>query len=353
MTRNEFKKIITDLSTQLGRFPLIQEIADKLGVPAYKIPPLLKYLVEDGWLIRVGNNYRMASTPIVDSLRPDVEPPALPPPNPLPATIPNVPGKSGASLEAIRWVLLVIGIGAIIGSTYYTAIWMRESNPNWLAWILSVIIVMFSTAAFDVVVAMVSGAVTKQWWRWLLAGGFLALWLVVLSFSIGSTIAGQYNRHAYEQAQKARVSSGAQADASLVQASQDAVTRAQQTYEDARRYLNQLISQSSIEGGLESTANWRTTQAQLARQIKEQQAVVAQAESILARAEAERVQAIQNHPEASQAHVLDFYGWLAKAFRADRDQIQFWMNLFPAVFLDIIAPAALAIFLFMKRRETK
>jgi hypothetical protein len=49
--------------------------------------------------------------------------------------------------------------------------------------------------------------------------------------------------------------------------------------------------------------------------------------------------------------VIIFYSWLAKVLGISKDIAQFWMSLFPAIFVDIISPSALAIAFFMGKNE--
>lgn len=385
MTRTEVKHIIQRLAEQQGRFPMIQDIATALNVMAYRVPPILKVLVDEGWLLRVGNNYRLAPTgPLPPdeipgthvqrgtvSAAPNSVPPASSPPAPvaIPEAIPTalplpstpmvapaapIQAKPDSSLTVLRWVLLFIGVGAIIGSTYYTGIWMSESNPGWLAWLLSAIMVTFSTAAFDFIVALLSGTVTRHWCRFLIAGGFFVLWLVVITFSIGSTIAGQYNRHAH-QLGALRGSVEEQNQSATLTRLNSALVAAEASQKSAQAALDSLIrNQPQVPTDLKELAQYRTTFNNVQDAIKAQQGAVQQAQASVGNARQLLEAFVAQNPKAqaiATAQVPDFYAWIARTFHTDKDQVQFWLNLFPAVFLDLIAPAAIAIFLFMRKRE--
>ena len=90
-------------------------------------------------------------------------------------------------LISVRILMAIIGIGAVILSIYYTYVWLAEFLNMFLALLLSTIMIAFSVMAFEVMVIF---------WQNKQRGViplFCLLWLVVLIFSMISTIAGQYN----------------------------------------------------------------------------------------------------------------------------------------------------------------
>jgi hypothetical protein len=62
---------------------------------------------------------------------------------------------------------------------------------------------------------------------------------------------------------------------------------------------------------------------------------------------------IKNNPLAKQEvkKQMNFAQWIAGLFHGNEESIQFWMTLFPAIFLDIISPVFLTLFVFIRKRH--
>jgi hypothetical protein len=49
--------------------------------------------------------------------------------------------------------------------------------------------------------------------------------------------------------------------------------------------------------------------------------------------------------------VPDFYMWVGDIWKWGPNKIQFWLSIFPAIFIDILAPLSFAVVIFVRRRK--
>jgi hypothetical protein len=377
MTRQEInfetKKKITALIHELGRFPKIQELAAALNMNVYQTQLTLKSLVEEGFLTMQGNWYRLApsvslDTPKVHTVSEKIgllgqyertvpEPPGVWQENniKLPEKVtPEVKEKSDWTIMIIRFCMGFVGVGALILSLYNTYIWQRELSPPFLAGVLSAIVVVFSVFAFEIVLLFVSKEITDKWWRWLVSLIFGILWSIVAIFSITSTIAGQYNQHVSKLVTTAKENltvTANQEQWALLEEKKtqinDQIAGKKTQLSDYKSILVTTDEKDPKNKGTINDTRWHIVlvNRDIDKLNKDLTATIAQQQ-----------EALNKNPEGTSANTivektLNFYTWVATILGKDENTIQFWMNLFPAVFVDIIAPMALAIALFLKRRK--
>ncbi len=272
--------------------------------------------------------------------------------------IPSMEEDTDAARIVVQVGMGIIGTGAVIISMYYTSIWLLEFLPWVFAFILAAIMVGFSVLAFEAVILFLSGRATSHWTRWAVATSFVLLWIIVTVFSITSTIAGQYNRHVHNQDQQTREGRRERAAqvrwASLQERKQELAQRSA----EKRAQIAQLSRISSgvvdlqtraAHGGTFADTQWRIQKAE-----KELDGLSGDLEKI----RAEESALLKDHPDANAktsagGSLPDFYTWVAGVLKASRDHVQFWMSLFPAVFVDVIAPTAIAVALFLRKRKPR
>lgn len=413
MDKNQVKQRIRQAAAKHdGKFPPLWAIAEALDIPFYKVKPVLSALVADGWLIRKGNWHRFADparTPGVHVVEgtagvrfpretkeespwtniPDVEAPTEPvqdlalPVGPRPvqclsqtvAVGIGIPNESEIPQDAsdapvnpkanppvhhfsrdwpvlvIRALMVVIGLGAAVMSTYYTTFWLMEFLPTVLAVILGSIMVFFSVIAFETILIF---AQNRQWPA---VVAFILIWVVVAAFSIVSTIAGQYNQHqralVRTSVENVETTTSRLQLQSIREQRAELVTRAESKRNQIASLNKILASVSDIEQRAQFGRSWADTQAQIT--AAERALTGLQKEIDATRADERELLAAA--PTALAADPLsvsaapDFYTWLAGVLRISRDLSQFWLSLFPAIFIDVIAPAALAVSMFLARKK--
>lgn len=341
---NKIKNALRNyLTHNKGQFPKIEWIGKWTGLSYYKVVEALRILEAEGFLNRNYNQYKLNPIPI-----------DTPKQSPV---IPVQSKKKGKKkkkdrpdilLIVIRIVMAIIGMGASWLSMYYTRIWLLEFLPASLASLLSSIMILFSVAAFETL--LIFWANRKMFPIVI----FSFVWVVVLVFSVMSTIAGQYNArvtkreeitierteitHArltlesYDSEEKELLESLAEKRIEL-KASQVLFSQfdtLEQRKEDWRFYWNtkRAMNDSTlqIEKLQAQIKEVRETKRQLLKQSQQSAGIVQETEELV---------------------YASFYVWLSEVLKAKPMMIQFWLSIFPAVFIDIIAPLSISISLFL------
>lgn len=265
------------------------------------------------------------------------------------------PRQSGV-VALIRVVMGAIGIGAAVISMYYTSRFTQELFPyTLLAYLLSGIMVGFNIMAFELILLFGNGQATTHWFRWPAAFAFFLLWIVVGGFSITATIAGQYNQHATSTTKTAMDSGSPKV---LAIKYTNILTR-KRLYE---KQIKDAQTQNDILNKKQNEIKNDPKQAILFQQnswsITANNTQIATATTQYTKVVDEETAMLNEHPEVSAmaqteigTEVPDFYGFLARVFGATRDVVQFWVSLFPAVFVDVIAPIAAAAALFLRGKK--
>jgi hypothetical protein len=278
---------------------------------------------------------------------------------PVPVRKPKVKeeGVYGVPIYIIQFLMAIIGIGAAVISVYYTTIWLLEFLPWAFALLLSSIMVGFSVSAFETVILFMSGQVTEsRTAKATIAGGFIILWIIVSFFSIASTVAGQYNRHVQNlrEEAKAGVSTGRQ-NWAILQEQKGELQKRLSEYREQVSTLNKIMAgMSDVESRTRNNQVWYETQFRLQKANEQMSKVALDLDKVR---DEERVRLEESRKTGivlsttSAKDIPDFYAWLSNVTGAERDKAQFVMALFPAVFCDIMAPVALAVALFLRRKK--
>jgi hypothetical protein len=251
----------------------------------------------------------------------------------------------------------IIGIGAAIISMYYTNVWYLEFLPLFLALISSATTVGFSVIVFEAILLFISGQVTRKRFTQLgIVAGLIFLWVIVTSFSMMTTISGQYNRHvANLRAAALRHDTGTtRMSWSIIQEQKDDLRKQLAEYRQQITTLNQILSgMSNIEARKKNEQLWNETQYRLFLANKNIVNIGNQLNEI----RTQEQQQIAKNKEMGinfsviQKNIPDFYGWLGKVLKVSADLVQFIMSLFLAIFVDIISPVGIAIALFLRNQE--
>jgi hypothetical protein len=370
MTKSDVKRTIEALQNKHRRFPKLSEIGYELHLPEYKVSAILKLLVEDGWLVRIGNNYRIGEK--VDLIsQPLVQPPMLDkddsdqrgvpePVKAIPAhetTTPKAPEPAPAPAEPVpvekehtpRWIIMLlrvlmgfIGIGAVAASAYYTAVWNLGSMPAWLGILLAGIIVGFTTIAFETAYLM--------WMRrmYAAAAAFSIIWIVAATYSMGTTVSGQYDDWARaETARLERIAQLKQTTAEYEAAVNDynAKAKTRDNHQASRDAAQKVLD--TVES-MKDRANLRTNVGEAQAEVTKQDKQLLKDNADVAGAEAKMngLKALLP-PAALVEPVPTTYEWAGAVLKMEPSIIQFIMSLIPAIFIEIIAPASLAVAMFL------
>ena len=221
-----------------------------------------------------------------------------------------------------------------------------------MAWIFSILMITFSSIAFLTLIALINGSISKHWSRWLIAVLFFILWIITLIFSITSTIAGQYNKYiemenSFNIEQKDEI-----AQKNEIILIRENKSDAELRRNDFRKRLNVLLLQSQKiqNGDIVNGETWVTIQSRILATNSE----IEKLDKKIVEYREKELKILQSNPIIDMEGKIKrsaFYDWIANIFTEDKEVIRFWMIIFPSLFLDILSPAALSIFMFLKRKK--
>ena len=363
MTKRLFMGYIMGKVQTTNAFPRISELSTHFNLPRYKISAFLKALSQSGDIVRINNWYRLpgqklikdmsiqdegASNKLADEI---VDNPFLS--TKLERTTDILPTKSSLLTNLFSWVVFALGIGAAIMSAYYTQVFLAESLNLFFSWLHAILMVSFSVITFGLIALMLSGSIIKHWTKYLLVILFAVLWFCTVSFSMVSTIAGQYTMRVEKEYAQVLETNTASIDMNKIQLQVDARNDLIGRKEEARKRLSGLYEAASIAlhtpDKIQET--WTSIQTRI---LATQELILTIDKDIEKTREQERI-LLQENPLASTAveKKSTFFQWIAKLFGSDAGMMQFALSLFPSVFLDIISPVLLTLFVFMKNNRKK
>jgi len=377
----ELKKYFIDVykeaavTKQRPKLKTISEMATQYELTSPKIVEYLRTLENIGFLTRNLNKYYLAPS-VVSSIQPVIPEQPLPIEEVPQQVVPEEPsplekqsadllqeleefrGRVEAPFEEehqllstdfspmtvsfLRIAMGIIGVAAAYMSIYYTWKWLLEFLPGFQAVILSGSVVAFSIIAFETMILFVK---SKQK---VLASCFGIVWLVVLVFSITSTVAGLYNKRVenYNQSIQQTYTSSYKAEEWGM-------------YQQNERLI---LAQIKEKEGLLTTYTKRWTSAgSNPTNLDYQRMRTAQAELDMRRNELKQLNSTKLEFVKTQKDIgatketslkqKNFYQWLAQLFNIEADMMEFILSLFPAIFIDVIAPLSLAVFLFLTPKK--
>jgi len=252
----------------------------------------------------------------------------------------------------IRICMGIIGIGASVLSIYYTGIWLNETLPVILAFSLSTFMILFSVMCFEVVIIF--------WKRKLkvLIPFFIILWLIVIVFSMTSTVAGQYNQRIKNENENKsnNFEKIKKKNESVIYNKEERdlekrIIRKEGTLEAANDILNSFDMEKKEEFIKEyNDAYWK-----MKNEEKELNSLYKKLE--LKREEIKKFNAEEvtevGMSEETEIQSASFYVWVSTILKIEPIFIQFWLSTFPAIFIDIIASLGLAVSMFLKKEGKK
>ena len=243
----------------------------------------------------------------------------------------------------LKIIILVIGSIATVMSIIYSMIWFLSMMDFFRAFLLSVCMVGFSVVAFEIIILFVEN---KQK---LPAFIFSFLWLIVLLFSMISTIAGQYNQYHEKKKNKEEESSKNNSYLIFQELNQkellltEEIKNRKTERDRIQKLLLEYDEEEKIAENERRILNHRKVIYSLNKEIEKLNAdlfKIKDEKKILL--EKENVKEIVE---------TDFYGWVSEIIKINPHIIQFILSIFPAVFIDMIAPLSFAVVLFYRRKE--
>ena len=342
---SDVKKYILQFKSEEGRIPKLDEVSSKFKISKSIASNIYQKLKKDKFLILKRTRY-LKNNAIEEEKNIKV----------------NVKDKvkeyfTDIPLLIIKVCMGIIGIGAIILSVYYTGIWLIDYLVRWLAFLLSAIMVLFSVIAFEVIIIMfVNG---KKYIPLCIL--FIGLWSVVLIFSMTSTVAGQYNTRMKTISKNINDNSTVIIQREtynlLLEEEKDIVKRIENKEREREPFMKIMEKYESPEDRQENA--WEYWDAykkveNINKSIEKLYIMLVdkrkeKKEYLITKSENEidSVGAIEETTNESKS----FYLWVSDILQVNAKYIEFWLSVFPAVFIDIIAPLSIAISMFLKRKR--
>ena len=349
------------------KMPVLQDIAIALNISVYKVQESLKILVSQGFMKLNYNKYSFS-----DSVWDELTTPKAP--EAVPENLPVLPKKSPEEdppvkvltfnmdwiITAIRIAFLVIAFFASVLSAFYTYKWAVKYNPVPIALLLSLTVVFFSVIAFEVVLLFWNnvkrvpdkkGIIKMKRPQAGLAILFFVVWLIAMAFSMTSTVAGLYNRRVDVQQEALQKNS-----AGIYKEIQWKLYNKSGTADET------ALSDKTDEYRIFKKAWLKSDQSATNRQYRDMKRTEKEMQIIQTSIGITTKQQLsfitkQTNPGVTMENSIiipTFYEWLSKIFKgASSDLIEFVLSLFPALFIDIIAPLALAVSMFLKAPNKK
>lgn len=374
--KHDVKSAINRIIREKGRFPKSRDLQEALDMTIDQVYKCLAVLRDDGYLIDDNGWFSFPRSPEIEigdafvALKPEIQDekkeqePIKRKIRHTKQIVPIVPKSEedgyGVPVYILQATMGVIGVGAAIISTYYTTIWLIEFLPLPFALLLSSIMVGFSISAFEAAILFYSGEVIEsKKARIAIVASFAFLWIVVSCFSIMSTIAGQYNKYVINLREQTKTGlSSSKETFALIQEQKQDLQKQLQEYRTQLTTLNKVLSgMDDVQKRSENNGVWYDTNFR----IQEINKLIDKASSDLTKIREEENAQIQKAvkngivltSKVEIADIPDFYGWLSSVFRTERNRTQFIMSLFPAIFVDIIAPVGIALALFLRKKNKK
>jgi hypothetical protein len=237
----------------------------------------------------------------------------------------------------LKYVLLVIGIGATYMSIYYSDRWLSEFLSPFRSLLLATIMVAFAVSAFELIVFFYRGK------RFFLVGTFSVLWFIVTIFSMTSTVAGQYNVRIEKINQMYKHENILSEEANKKEEYQEQKEEYQQKMKILKADIKTLQNILAKENVQENKKQYNTFRWRYQHAKKELNNTIKSLKKLRENKQYKNI----------NKRAPDFYIWMSNIITASPDMIQFWLSVFPAIFIDLIAPISFAIVMFVRRENEK
>jgi hypothetical protein len=242
-------------------------------------------------------------------------------------------------INVLRIILIFIGTGAVYMSVFYSYRWLIDFLIPVRALLLSAILVCFAVAAFELIIFF------KQQNKKILIGVFSFLWIIVTIFSMVSTVAGQYNARIEKMntqySQETDIENNNRNYQNYIEQKKDYQESLLMAQKEANQYQEMLLTYDTQEKIEENKKFYATLQWRYQKSLKE----IRRLKWWLKRLRSDK------KFNKIKKHAPDFYVWLSQIWNFRPEMIQFWMSMFPALFIDIIASLSFAVVMFVGRKK--
>jgi len=334
----KIKRYILDYHKEHFKVPRFDEIMNQFGMNREQIKRYYVELVNTGFLRRNHSQYKF---------NPDIRKKAHA------KLIEKVREFSVDDffIGVLRFFMFVVGAGAISLSVFFTYNWGLDYLDSFFSLLLSLILVVFSVGAFQVFLIFMQN---KQYGYSVI---FVITWVIVLLFSMQSTVAYLYNTKSEKLIEYAEGDKKAAKEsltyANLLKREDEKASDIVELKETLQGFNDLLMEFNDIELLDENKRLYDDTY----RKIGTQEKKISQAEKELEVIRKDIDDFLKQDQEAEVIVKVDrknFYDWVSGVLSFfSADSLEFIVSCFPAVFVDVVAPLSVAVSLFLKRRKKR
>ena len=267
--------------------------------------------------------------------------------------------KSITLINSFRFTAFIVGCMLVFLSGVFSYMWFIKVLHPVLAIVISIAWVASSIILFESIIYIIRNKkkliytenkykniiikITYLLAKYSSVTGLFLVWIIVVSFSIGSTIAGQYDN--FKSKIESSKISGAEIntiDNKLIFESYDKqlnlLYSELESYDIERSVLIKQINKLEEMNRAYYDINWRIgVKNKAMNKIKEQ---ITEIENNKNKLLSEKKLTFKEN--------FNFFEWLSKILNISSDKIQLIWNFFPALMIDIVAPLCFAITIFLK-----
>lgn len=331
---DKIKSYIKQVYKTTGKIPQFSEIMDKFNVERFVVYTYYRELERLGFFKRNYAKYKIDEETTQKKIENIVE-------KVKKLTLDDI------FVGILRCFMLIVGFCAIIMSVYFTYNWGLEYLTELFSLLLSLTLVIFSVGAFQVFLLLVQN---KQI---IYSFVFIIVWLIVLIFSMQSTVAYLYNSRTVSLTENAVNTNDINRQNYIYD---DLIKREKEKENDLielknnLKNLNKLISEFNMDEIEEKKKIYDDTY----RKIKDIEKRIDLFTKDLNKIRIEKDKFLSEEKEVGvivEVERKNFYIWIAGIFNISADILEFVIACFPAIFVDIVAPLSVAVSLFLKKRS--
>lgn len=247
----------------------------------------------------------------------------------------------------IRWLMLPIAPIAFACSSYFMIDTIGRTQPSFLAWLMSIVILAFGNMSLEVAVYQRQ----KKNKNWIL---FVATWVFIVIYSITATTSSFYTRTTAKDSTRDAEVAQNNTNRAILSTFEEQIAVKDKLIEDKRIRLTNFqkilekYTDPSIEKGKEyNNAYWAASSMEndIKKLENEKDAIVQK-----------KLKLLSENPDVMKDAELEkpknYYAWIATIFggRISVSTIQFIIDLLPSILLDLISSLSLYVFLFLGKK---
>ena len=241
-----------------------------------------------------------------------------------------------SKVTALRVVLIMVSLFTFILSIYFTGLWFKSMFNIFIAGLISVSMVSYMVISPQVT-PYIKGIVKIPLW---------ATFMIALLFSMGSTVAGQYNK----------ITDGVDVTSVNDRTTYSILLR--EEHEKVQKILDLKEEKKFHEKTLQSLASNAEDRKGNSAYIRTERNKVAEYNDFIEEEENRLLEIRSNIKEELKKGTVavteerkDFYSWVADLLGMDKNIVEFWIAVLPAVFIDIISALCLNLALFIGEKK--